>query len=186
MVFFYHWFTENLQYNILIVDTCHMSCWKQHNSSSLASIVHIWLPKYISLQMKTPTNTFSPPKHLLMTCRTRYMKIQTWFSFVQWLDCTAGSRNKAKEKMYWLFVCWCRYPFSSICRKRLLSWFLLCRRMPQKAQLWEWIRKQTRTSNTRKCVCWYTFFNTSLCKNCVCVLHVHRPLISDLYCMIYV
>ena len=40
---------------------------------------------------------------------------------------------------------------------------------------------QMRT-NARKHVLKHAFFNTSLRKNCTCVLRVRRPLISDLYC----
>ena len=104
-----------------------------------------------------------------------------FFSLVQWLDCRVRSKTIAKEKRSARFFV-SRDTFSGVCRNCLLSCFLLCTRMPQKAQSEK--QKKTYVSNVRKCVCWHMFFNMCLCKNCACISRVHRPLISDLYCVI--
>ena len=67
--------------------------------------------------------------------------------------------------------------FSGVCRNCLLSYFLFCRRMPNKAQL--------RVNNKRKHVHQMranACLGTRLRKIGACVLRVRRLLISDLYC----
>ena len=67
--------------------------------------------------------------------------------------------------------------FSGVCRNCLLSCFLLCRRMPHKAQLWEWITKgntRIKCAQMRANACLSTRFLTRVCAKivrafCVCV-----------------
>ena len=67
--------------------------------------------------------------------------------------------------------------FSGVCRNCLLSCFLLCRRMPHKAQLWEWITKgntRIKCAQMRANACFGTRFLTRVCAKivrafCVCV-----------------
>ena len=67
--------------------------------------------------------------------------------------------------------------FSGVCRNCLLSCFLLFRRMPHKAQLWEWITKiNMRIKCAQMCAnaCFSTRFLTRVCAKvvhafCVCV-----------------
>ena len=84
-----------------------------------------------------------------------------------------------------LFVSRRRYSyfFSGVCRNCLLSCFLLCRRMPHKAQLWEWITKgntRIKCAQMRANACASTRFLTCVWAK---VVRVRWPLISDLYCI---
>ena len=66
--------------------------------------------------------------------------------------------------------------FSGVCRNCLLSSFLLCRRMPHKAQLWEWITKENTRMKCAQMRVWARVFNTRLRKSCACVRIGHLSL----------
>ena len=77
----------------------------------------------------------------------------------QWL--TIVHQQRANR----LFVSRRRYSyfFSGVCRNCLLSCFLLCRRMPHKAKLWEWITKgnaRIKCAQMRANACFSTRFLT--------------------------
>ena len=144
-----------------------MSCLVEPNNSSLLkNTVHVWCVKINFItNWNSNNNALSPSKHLLMTCKTRYMKILT-FSLVQWLDYTAWSKNTAKERHIGRFLVGRDILLPAFVGIAFLSCFLLCRRLPQKARQGEQI---TRGNTCIKCVqvCfltdvfWYAFAQKS-------------------------
>ena len=124
-----------------------------------------------------------PSKHLLMTCKTRYMKILFVFFIRSVIGLQSAIEKHGKGKTYWLFLCQWRYPCSSVCRNCLLSCFLLCRRMPHKAQLLECMNnKRKHAMHANACVC--TRFLTCICAKVVRAFCVSVGRLS-LTCTVY-